>query len=72
MGNHFQAMTTKGAIQFLQTQLAKRFGRSNGDSGECTISISPERASMTDEGCVIVARGPVRVATILRRVRRKK
>jgi hypothetical protein len=62
----------KRAILQLQRALRRRYGsKLNTDSGAGTLYINADHADMTDEVGTIVARGPAKVVTVLRRRRRK-
>ena len=59
-------------LRGLQFALKAKFGaKATSNGGERTIHIGPDRVGMTDENFTIVARGPVRVATVLVRRKRK-
>jgi hypothetical protein len=59
----------------LQVLLKNHFGKKRisleADYGQQTLHISNSRVELTDEGGSIVARGPAKVATVLRRKIRK-
>jgi hypothetical protein len=62
---------TRAAIQHLQKLLRKHFGQAaTSDYGQTTLSIGADKIEITDEDNMIVARGPAKVATVLRRKRR--
>jgi hypothetical protein len=63
----------KRAILQLQRALRRRFGKASGSGvGAATLSIAHDRIEMTNEGCVIEARGGAQVARVLRRKRKSK
>lgn len=63
----------KRAILQLQRALARRFGTKVGTViGQASLTIAHDRVELTNEGCVIIARGPVKVVRVLRRVSRGK
>lgn len=65
--------TTLAAIKHLQGLLRKHFGKSaKSPCGEGTIFIGADKIDMTNLHGTIVARGPVGIATVLRRKRRVK
>lgn len=62
---------TRAAILHLQSVVRDHFGdKATSDSGENTIYISATTVDLTDGAGTIVARGPARVATVVRRKRR--
>ncbi len=64
---------TLDAILHLQRAIAKRFGKKVYTfSGAAQVSIAYDRVELTNEGSIIVARGPAQVVRVLRRRRRAK
>lgn len=64
---------TRAAMLHLQSVLRTHFGDdAKSGSGQHTIYIGPDKIDLTDGAGTIVARGPARVATVVRRKRRPK
>jgi hypothetical protein len=63
--------STLSAISTLQRALTKHFGKGNPACGESTLYISADKIDLTNLNGTIVARGPVKVATVLLRRCRK-
>ena len=63
----------RAAVKILQRAAKTHFGeKEKSESGENCIYIGPDKIDMTNQYGTIVARGPVKVATVLVRKRRKK
>lgn len=60
------------AIRTLQKAVRNHFGPNvTSDCGENTLVVAPDNVRLWNENCKIEGRGPVRIATVLRRKRRK-
>lgn len=65
------ATSALSAVKLLQRLVTSRGKNFKTDYGAGNLIIAHDRCELTDQSCKVVARGPAKVVTVLRRKRRK-